>query len=92
MAYQKNATEVRSFLGLAGYYKKFIKNFAKVVVPLTHLTKNNLVFAWDEKSANSFETLKRLLTSVPVLIILDGMNPFTVYTNACGMGLGAILM
>jgi len=54
----RNATEVRSFLGLAGYYRKFIRDFAKVAVPLTRLTKKNLVFVWEEESARSFENLK----------------------------------
>jgi len=67
----KNATEVRSFLGLAGYYQRFIKDFAKVAVPLTRLTKKNLVFGWEEESARSFESLKRLLTSAPMLVIAD---------------------
>jgi len=48
----KNATKVRSFLGLAGYYRKFIKDFAKIVVPLTRFTKKNLMFVWEEESAN----------------------------------------
>ena len=89
----KNVTEVRSFLGLAaGYYRRFIKDFAKVAVSLTRLTKKNLVFVWEEESARSFENLKRLLTSAPVLVIADGTKPFTVYTDAYGTGLGAVLM
>jgi len=92
LAYPKNATEVRSFLGLAGYYQRFIKNFAKVVVPLTHLIKKNLVFVWEEESARSFEGLKRLLTSALVLVIADGTKPFIIYTDAYGMGLGTVLM
>jgi len=86
------ATKVRSFLGLAGYYRRFNKDFAKVVVSLTRLTKKNLVFVWKEETARSFENLKRLLTSAPVLVIADGTMPFTVYTDSCGTGLGAVLM
>jgi len=85
-------TEVRSFLSLAGCYQKFIKDFAEEAILLTRLTKKKLTFAWNEKSANPFETLKKLLTSAPMLTILDEMKPFTIYTDACGTGLRAILM
>jgi len=61
-------------------------------VPLTHLIKTNLTFAWDEKNANSVETLKKPLTSAPVLTVLDGMKSFTIYTDTCGMRLCAVLM
>jgi len=61
-------------------------------VPLIRLTKKNQTFSWDEKSANFFVTLKKLLTSAPVLTISDGTKPFTVYTDACGTGLGVVLM
>ena len=88
----KNATEVRSFLGLAGYYRKFIKDFAKISAPLTRLTKKNLVFSWDVDCDDAFRLLKRTLTTAPVLVLPDGSKPFTVYTDACGTGLGAVLM
>ena len=88
----KNATEVRSFLGLAGYYRKFIKDFAKISAPLTRLTKKNLVFMWDVDCDDAFQRLKRALTTSPVLVLPDGSKPFTVYTDACGTGLGAVLM
>ena len=88
----KNATEVRSFLGLAGYYRKFIKDFAKISAPLTRLTKKNLVFTWDKDCDDAFQRLKRALTSAPVLVLPDGNKPFTIYTDACGTGLGAVLM
>ena len=88
----KNVTEVRSFLGLAGYYRKFIKDFAKISAPLTRLTKKNLVFAWDVDCDDAFRRLKRALTTAPVLVLPDGSKPFTVYTDACGTGLGAVLM
>jgi len=88
----KNATEVRSFLGLAGYYRKFIKDFAKISAPLTRLTKKNLVFSWDVDCDDAFRRLKRALTTAPVLVLPDGSKPFVVYTDACGTGLGAVLM
>ena len=88
----RNATEVRSFLGLAGYYRKFIKDFAKISAPLTRLTKKNLVFTWDVDCDDAFRRLKRALTTAPVLVLPDGSKSFTVYTDACGTGLGAVLM
>ena len=88
----KSATEVRSFLGLAGYYRKFIKDFAKISTPLTRLTKKNLVFAWDVDCDDAFRRLKRALTTTPVLVLPDGSKPFVVYTDACGKRLGAVLM
>ena len=70
----KNATEVRSFLGLVGYYRKFIKDFAKISAPLTRLTKNNLLFSWDIDCGVSFQRLKRALTTAPILTLLDGIK------------------
>ena len=88
----RNATEVRSFLGLAGFYRKFIRDFAKISASLTRLTKKNLVFNWDLDCEFAFQRLKRALTTTPVLTLLDGSKMFTVYTDACGTGLGAVLM
>ena len=88
----KNVTEVRSFLGLVGYYRKFIKDFAKISAPLTCLTNKNLVFMWDVDCDNAFQRLKRALTTTPVLVLPDGSKPFVVYTDACGIGLGTVLM
>ena len=88
----KNATKVRSLLGLAGYYRKFIKEFAKISTPLTRLTKKNLAYAWDVDCDDAFQRLKRALTTAPVLVLPDGSKSFTVYTDACGTGLGAVLM
>ena len=87
-----NATEVRSFLGLAGFYRKFIRDFAKISAPLTRLTKKNLAFAWDLDCDIAFQRLKRALTTAPVLTLPDGSKMFTVYTDACGTGLGVVLM
>ena len=88
----KNATEVRSFLGLAGYYRKFIKDVAKISAPLTRSTNKNLNFSWDVDCDDAFQRLKRALTTAPVLFLLDGSKTFTVYTDACRTGLGAVLM
>ena len=88
----RNATEVRSFLGLAGFYRKFIRDFAKISAPLTRLTKKNLVFNWDFDCELAFQHLKRALTTAPVLTLPDGSKMFTVYTDACRTGLGDVLM
>ena len=79
----RNATKVRSFLGLAGFYRNIIKDFAKISVPLTRLTKKNLVFAWDLDCDIAFQRLKTALTTAPVLTLPDGSKMFTVYTDAC---------
>ena len=81
-----------AFLGLAGFYRKFIKDIAKVLAPLTNLTKKNLVYAWSPEFEVAFEKLKDILTSAPILTISDGTKPFTVYTDACGTGLGSVSM
>ncbi|MDQ4222905.1 hypothetical protein RBK84_00810, partial [Pseudomonas aeruginosa] len=65
----KNATDVRSFLGLAGYYRRFIKDFSKTAAPLTNLTKKNQTFTWDAKCEHAFVSMKEKLTSAPVLVI-----------------------
>ena len=84
--------EVRSFLGLAGYYRKFVKDFSKLACPLTKLTMKNAKFVWTPRCEESFQELKRRLTTAPVLSIIDGNKGITVYTDACGEGVGAVLM
>ncbi|CAA0833174.1 Uncharacterized mitochondrial protein AtMg00860, partial [Striga hermonthica] len=81
----KNACDIRSFLGLAGYYRHFIEGFSKVAQPVTNLTKKNAKFLW------SLE-LKKRLTSAPVLTISDPTLKFTIYSDASKMGLGCVLM
>ena len=80
----KTPTEVHSFLGLAGYYRKFIRDFAKISALLTCLTKKNMTFMWDVDCEDSFTMLKRALTSAPVLVLPDGAKPFTVYMMHLG--------
>ncbi|XP_073064159.1 uncharacterized mitochondrial protein AtMg00860-like [Primulina eburnea] len=74
----KNATEVRSFLGLAGYYRKFVEGFSSIAIPLTKLTQKNSKFQWSEECEQSFETLKKKLTSTPVLVLPTEGKPSTV--------------
>ena len=80
----KNASDIRSFLGLARYYRKFIQDFSKIAAPLTQLTKKDQAFVWDEKCENAFKSLKEKLTYAPVLVIPKGNEETTVYTDACG--------
>jgi len=88
----RTVTEVRSFLGLAGYYRKFIENFSKIALPLTRLTRKEQPFLWNEKCEASFKELKDRLTSSPVLILPDPQKSFDVYCDASKQGLGCVLM
>jgi hypothetical protein len=84
--------QVRSFLGLAGYYCRFIPNSSKIVKPITKLLKNDTKFDWFSKCNKAFEQLKVLLTTALVLAQLDIEKPFDVYCDASGSGLGCVLM
>jgi hypothetical protein len=84
--------QVRSFLGLAGYYRRFILDFSKIVKPITSLLKNDTKFDWSSKCNEAFEQLKVLLTTAPVLAQPDIEKPFDVYYDASGSGLGCVLM
>jgi len=88
----KSATEIRSFVGLADYYKRFIEGFSKIVVPLTQLTRKDQPFVWTDKCEESFQELKQRLMSAPVLVIPDVGRPFEVYCDASHLGLGCVLM
>ncbi|KAL0434120.1 UNVERIFIED_CONTAM: Retrovirus-related Pol polyprotein from transposon [Sesamum latifolium] len=88
----KNVSEVRSFLGLAGYYRRFVKDFSVVAKPLTNLLKKNTPFNWNDRCAQSFEELKRRLTSAPILALPSGDGGYVVYTDASRQGLGCVLM
>ena len=86
--------EVRSFLGLAGYYRKFIPNFAEIAVPLTDLTKGGQPkkVQWGPSQEKSFQTMKELLTQAPILRLPDFSKPFIVQTDASDTGVGAALL
>ena len=84
--------QVRSFLGLAGYYRRFIPDFSKLVKLITSLLKNDIKFNWSSKCNEAFEQLKTLLTTAPVLAQPDITKPFDVYCDALGSGLGCVLM
>jgi hypothetical protein len=85
-------TDVRSFLGLAGYYRRFIENFSKIAKPMTELLKNNTRFEWSEACDKSFQELKKRLTTAPVLTLPVIKKDFVVYCDASKRGLGCVLM
>ena len=86
-----NATEVRSFLGLAGYYRKFIPNFSTIASPLTSLTRKRTKFCWTPIHQTAFNKLKELLTTAPILAYPDNNAKFILDTDASSCGLGAVL-
>ena len=71
-------SEIRSFLGLAGYYKRFVQGFSSITAPLTRLTRKGISFQWTQDCESSFQELKDRLTSAPVLMILVGLEGYTV--------------
>ena len=87
-----NVTKIRSFLGLAGYYQRFVEGFSSLPAPLTALTKKGKKYEWTEKCEESFQELKRRLTSAPILTIPNGEEGFVIYNDASKIGLGAVLM
>jgi hypothetical protein len=87
-----NAHEVRSFLGLAGYYRKFVKGFSKLATPLTRLTRKNEKFQWTEECERSFQELKQRLVTAPILTLPSGTGGFVIYSDASLKGLGCVLM
>jgi hypothetical protein len=87
----KNISEVRSFMGLAGYYRRFIEGFSKIAHPITSLQKKGIKFEWTTKCEENFQHLKELLTSAPILKIADPNEDFVVCTDACKEGLGGVL-
>ncbi|KAD2805410.1 hypothetical protein E3N88_38787 [Mikania micrantha] len=88
----KTPTEIRSFLGLAGYYRRFISNFSKIALPLTKLTQKSEPFIWEQKQEEAFQTLKQKLCDAPILSLPDGCDDFVVYCDASHQGLGCVLM
>ncbi|KAA3466492.1 Transposon Ty3-G Gag-Pol polyprotein [Gossypium australe] len=88
----RNVFEVRSFLGLAGYYRRFVKGFSMIVTSLTRLLQKDVKFEWSEKCHHSFEQLKALLMKAPVLVQPESGIEFIVYSDASLNGLGCVLM
>ncbi|KAA3477300.1 DNA/RNA polymerases superfamily protein [Gossypium australe] len=88
----RNVTAVRSFLVLAGYYRRFVKGFSMIATPMTRLLQKDVKFEWTEKCQQSFERLKTLLTEAPVLVQPEPRKEFVVYSDASLNGLGCVLM
>ncbi|GJX77121.1 putative nucleotidyltransferase, ribonuclease H [Tanacetum coccineum] len=86
------SSEIRSFLGLAGYYRRFIANFSKIAKPLTSLTQKNQKYVWGVEQEEAFQTLKNNLCDAPILSLPDGVEDFVVYCDASNQGLGCVLM
>jgi hypothetical protein len=88
----KFVAEIRSFLGLAGYYYQFVENFSKIAKPMTELLKINTPYVWSDKCEASFQELKTRLTTTPVLTLPDASKDFVVYCDSSRQGLGCVLM
>ena len=88
----KSVFEIRSFLGLAGYYRMFIDDFSQLAAPMTRLTRKEVKFIWDDSCERAFQKLKRRLTSAPILIVQKRGQRYTVYCDASKDGLGCVLM
>ncbi|GJX80365.1 putative reverse transcriptase domain-containing protein [Tanacetum coccineum] len=84
--------KVRQFLGLAGYYRRFIEGFSKIAKPLTKLTQKNKSYIWGEEQESAFQLLKQKLCEAPILALPEGNDNFVVYCDASLQGLGAVLM
>jgi hypothetical protein len=85
-------TQIRSFLGLAGYYRQFNRNFSKVTKPMTMPLEKDAKFKWSSHCEDAFLTMKKLLTTAAMLAQPNIKKPFDVYCNASDMGIGGVLM
>ena len=88
----RSVTEVRSFMGLAGYYRRFVRDFSIIASPLTKLLRKGVKFEWSDKSQNSFKQLKRMLVKALVLMQPTSRKEYTLYSDASSIGLGCVLM
>jgi hypothetical protein len=88
----QNISDIKNFLGLAGYYRRFIKGFSKISKPMTELLVKCNTFAWMPRCETNFQELKKRLTVAPVLTTPDMEKPFSIYYDASGQGLGCVLM
>jgi hypothetical protein len=87
-----SVSEIRSFLGLAGYYRCFVPNFSSIAKPLTRLLEKGVLFVWSSDCEVSYQTLKNKLVNAPILALPESGKHFTVFTDASRIGLGCVLM
>ncbi|KAL0539365.1 hypothetical protein IC582_023576 [Cucumis melo] len=85
-------SEICSFLGLVGYYRRFVEDFSRIASPLTQLTRKGTPFVWSPACESSFQELKQKLVTSPVLTVPDGSGSFVIYSDASKKGLGCVLM
>jgi hypothetical protein len=88
----QNILDIRSFLGLIGYYRRFIEGFSKISKPVIELLEKSKTFEWTPRRETSFQELKKRLTTTPVLTMPDMEKPFSIYCDVSGQGLGCVLM
>ena len=88
----KSVFEIGSFLGLPGYYRRFIEDFSRSVAHMTRLTRKEVKFEWNDSCERAFQELKRRLTSTPILIVLERGQRYMVYCDASKDELGCVLM
>ena len=84
--------KIRSFLGLAGYCRRFIKDFSRLAAPMTRLTQKEVKFDWDDRCEEAFQELKRRLTTAPILIVPNRGQGYILYCDDSRAGLGCVLM
>ncbi|XP_070004605.1 uncharacterized mitochondrial protein AtMg00860-like [Nicotiana sylvestris] len=87
-----SATEIQSFLGLVGYYRRFVEGFSSIATSLIRLTQKGALFRWSDECELSFQKLKTALTMVPMLMLPTSLGSYTVYCDASRISLGAVLM
>jgi len=88
----KSKTEIRSFLGLAGYYRRFMQDFSKITEPLAKLTRKGEKYVWTAECADTFKELKNKLILAPILKMPCGTGGIVIYSGASGQGRGCVLM
>ena len=87
----KNVSEIRSFLGLAGYYRRFVQDFSRIASPLTKLTQKGVPYVWSEKCDEAFNELKKRLTTAPILVLPERGCNYVIYCDASKLGLGCVV-
>ncbi|MFW5438972.1 Ty3/Gypsy family RNase HI domain-containing protein, partial [Paenibacillus apiarius] len=91
LAAPTSVSEVRSVVGLAGYYRRYVRDFSKIAAPLTQLTRKEQPFIWSEECDRAFQELKFRLTSAPILTVSNDSGGIKIYCDASGTGLGGVL-